>query len=125
MEFNAHDVETWECKAIGLPRTSEEVFAVRNLGIDHNLVREWILTLEALEEYKSKSNKKEKIIIKDKWEKEAVETEEKAEPAEEVSANEIVWSLAELNSLYQAKFGKKVPWMLQKNAEWISKKLNS
>ena len=51
MLYNALDVANWECKAIGTPRTAEEVFAVRNLGIPADAVRAGVLTLEALENY--------------------------------------------------------------------------
>ena len=51
MLYNTLDVANWECKAIGTPRTADEAFAVRNLGIPADAVRAGVLTLEALETY--------------------------------------------------------------------------
>ena len=49
MLFDQFDVAKWECKAIGTPRNAEEVFAVRNLGIPAEAVRQGILTREEYE----------------------------------------------------------------------------
>ena len=103
MEYTALDVANGDCFAVGQPRTAEQVFAVRNLGIDPELVRSWVLSM--------KQKKEEKVIAK--------EEEKDIKEPEMVEV-----SLDDLKAKYLDKFWSKVPNIKSKDIEWIISKIN-
>ncbi len=58
MDFNAIDMKNGDCKEIGIAWSPEEAYAVRNLGIPAEMVREGILTQEAYDKKMGTKSKK-------------------------------------------------------------------
>ncbi len=81
MDFNAIDVMNGDCKAIWTPWNNKEAFAVRNLKIPAEFVRQWIFTLVDYE--KAKNN-----TIKDTF-KEEIKEETIESKVEEIIVSEI------------------------------------
>lgn len=108
MKFDHVDVANGECKAINTPRTAEEVYAVRNLGIPADMVRQGILTLDKKE--KKKEDRPEVIV-------------EENNTTDSVSVDDL--SIEELHKIFEEKEGKTVPVNKKNDINWIKNKIFS
>lgn len=108
VEFDAGDVARGDCFAIWVPWTAEQVYAVRNLWIPAEQVRQWILTHTQHEDQVKEEEKEEVEEV----------AEEMPSTVKEVGTDELV-------KMYEEKFGKRISGRFRNDSQWIINKLNS
>lgn len=123
MLFDMFDVARGDCKALGTPWTAEEVYAVRNLWIDPELVRKWVLNLSDLVIQPQKEVKKQ-VVIETKEELEVQKEEVEEVSAEEVKTVELEQTLEEIQLAYQEIVGK-LPARYKNDKVWLNNKILS
>lgn len=140
MLFDHLDVANGDCKAVGLPWTSEEAYAVRNLGIPAELVRQGILTKEDEDSFHQNGIKPTTKKVETKVVPQAeVEPEAPATPDEEVvaedaelaqsehqtgSTEEVEQTLEEVQTAYKEIVGN-IPPRYRNDKDWLMNKILS
>ena len=109
MEFTGLDVANGDCFDVMIPRTATQAFAVRNLKIPAELVRQWVETIEQLDLYNNNLTAKPQRVVETK---DIEETMEK-------------WiTTVELQAKYLEKTGKQAPARYKNDIQWLINKLN-